>query len=192
MERMIVKDNKLVFIEDTHSYYYDGNKLPGITCTIGKRLGKNFPGMSSAPSRVAQAAEFGSAIHSDVEKYFLTGKAPKHPISEFVCQYVDDKFPEEAFERYGELLVSDKEKVATAIDIVVVNRETKLAGVLDIKTGNFDREYCSWQLGIGGYLLQSLYGIEAVLFGVIATKDRRGYTITPKSVARIESLLYGK
>lgn len=190
MSNMIAKDNKLVFVPDKHEYFYDGKKLSGITKLVSFRLRKPFP-TGAMPSRVADAAEFGTNVHEDVEAYLDRGKRAAHPASHFVCTWLDKEFPEEQFERYGELLVSDKRLFATAIDIALINRETRLATIADIKTGNFDREYCSWQLSLGAELLEKLYGIQTEAMYVINTKEGRSYKILPKRKERVMSLLYG-
>jgi hypothetical protein len=185
-----MKRSAIQFNREKHVYQVDGHVLPGITGRIGKRLGKAFPPCLAELPVVAEAAEFGTSIHEDVEMYLKDGRLPGHSASRFVCEYIDKNFPKWNYVRAAELLVSDYSFVCTAIDIVAIDTDGN-ATIFDIKTGNFNREYCSWQLGIGKYLLEMDGDIKVVDHYVINTKDKFVYKIIPKSRERCISLLYG-
>jgi hypothetical protein len=190
-----MRRTKLSFDPVEHLYRYEDQDLPGITGRIGKRLGKVFPPClleSNTTSRkieqIGMAREFGSLIHEDVELFIKDGKTPEHPVSAWIVSEWQKLFHTPEYLWASELLVSDYNTVATAIDLVAIKgREAHIA---DIKTGNFDREYCSWQLGIGKYLLERDGDLEVVGCHVISSKDNFCYQITPKSFSRVFDLLY--
>lgn len=183
----ITKD--LVFIEEPRGYFYKGKRMSGITGLIGKRLNKRFPSEGEMPKRILDARDFGTAIHNDVETYCRTGFAGRHPSSWFCVSFLEKNYPIEDFFLFSELLVTDKKKYATAIDIVAIHRKTKKVHTFDIKTGVFNRDYCSWQLGVGNYLLGKTYELNVESSFVIATKDERIYEIIPKRESRVIALL---
>lgn len=186
----IMKISKdLIFVDNPRGYYYKGKKMQGITRLIGKRLNKNFPTGGKIPQHVTDAAEFGSLVHEDVEEYIKSGKSGAHPASKFVIKQLERNYPKKDYDIYGELLVTDKRNYATAIDIVAVNKKTGKAVTFDIKTGIFDREYCSFQLGIGNYLLNLTYGLDVEESYVLATKTKHCFRIIPKKLERVKSLL---
>jgi len=170
-----------------HRYYYCGKELKGVTGVIGKRLGKKFGQESLGIQRVFDATEFGSMVHGEVESWIKQGVSPCNEHSRYVCDFLSENYPKSLFVYASELLVSDYVSVATAIDVVVI--QGRKAMIFDIKTGVFDREYCSFQLGIGKMLLELDGDLDVVGAFVIATKDRFVYTINCKSEDRCRSLL---
>lgn len=195
--------SRILFDEENHVYSLSDDpfvKLSGITGRIGQRLGKNFPKKSSSnggqiPVHIENAALFGSGIHKEVERALMEGVPPEHALAKSIVKELSRRYNLFKDIFLGEVLVSDYKQWATAIDIVVLKgqEEGKLvADVFDIKTGNFDREYCSWQLGIGAFLLEMDGDIKVDKHYVLSTKDREVYTINPKSIQRIRNLLYGE
>jgi len=182
--------NDIHFDAESHTYTIHGVEYPGITKRIGKRLGKVFPSCLAEVPRVGEAAEFGSLVHADMERFIKKGKKPRHPTTQFIVDEFLSICPQVNFTWASELLVSDYKSVCTAIDLVGLS-ESEGSIIFDIKTGNFDREYCSWQLGIGKYLLEQDGDVWVKECYVISTKDKWTYEIIPKSKERVMSLLYG-
>lgn len=185
MEKRTRQDIK--FNEDAHEYFVGGVQFPGITGFIGKRTKKDF---SNAGMFVEKYREFGSMAHKELELYIREGRSIEHPSIKFVQEYLDKKYPTSEYARLSEVLVSDYETACTAIDIVVYDKD-KNAITFDLKTGNFDREYCSWQLGIGNYFLEKDGDFTVRESYVIATKDSFIYKIFPKSRERCIAFLAG-
>ena len=177
------------FNKEDHVYRVGDTDLPGITRRIGLRLGKVFPACLAEVPRVSEAAEFGSSIHESVERFVKTGELPEHPVSRWILKQWSELFPSHEYLWASEMLVSDYQTGATAIDLAALKGSD--AHIADIKTGNFDREYCSWQLGIGKYLLEKDGDLIVTSCFVISSKDKFVYEITPKSRKRVEDLLYG-
>ena len=174
-------DRGISFDEEAHRYFCNGKELPGITAIVGRRVGKVFSeGCRNLPV-VHCATNRGSRVHQLAEDYFRFG----YPITAskdaaFIVETIDSLYPSSSHLRIPEMLVSDRENVATAIDLVVV-KPTGDAVIFDYKTGNFDREYCSWQLGFGKYLFELEGDVKVTEAYVIATKESHVYKIRPKS-----------
>jgi hypothetical protein len=183
-----MRRTKLSFNKEHHYYTYEGKQLPGVTKIIGKRVGKNFPTGNARPAHLEEACDFGTNIHADVEEYLKNGAIPQHPAARYVCKYLEENFPKHRYIRASEVLVSDYENVATAIDIVCID-ESARATIFDIKTGAFDRDYCSWQLGFGKMLLEMDGDIAVDRCIVLATKENFAYDISPRCKERCIALL---
>ena len=83
--------------------------------------------------------------------------------------------------------MTDNQYFASAIDIVCLQRGTNNVVLIDTKTGEFKREYCSWQLGMYKYMFE----LERKQFKVIdtlvfCTKDLMVYKIFPKEEQEIK------
>ena len=170
------------FHEGEHRYFRkDGKELQGITGMIKHML---FPDEYKGVSQetLAQAADRGHRIHSQVELYDNMGVGLNVPE---VANYARLK------EQYGieviasEYLVSDDENFATAIDKVchIIGTPDDVAALGDIKTTyNFNREYVSWQLSVEAYFFEMLNPALHVgqLFGIWLREDR-----TRGSIAKI-------
>jgi hypothetical protein len=186
---MNMRRDGIKFDKEAHKYYYNGNELSGITKIVGKRLGKVFPPCLAEVPRVSEAAEFGTAIHNDIERFIKHGKKPRHPTTAWVIEQLRLNFHPSEYLWASEMLVSDYDIVATAIDFVAMKEGQ--AFLFDFKTGNFDREYCSWQLAIGAYLLEQDGDIKVHRTGyIVATKEKYIYEVSLKSEERVKTLLY--
>ena len=126
--------------------------------------------------------------HEEIEYYLKEGTEIIHPSLKFVQDFIEKRFPVSSFSRYAEFLVSDYEKVATAIDLMFLDA-CGYAYIFDLKTGVFDRGYCSWQLGLCKYLLEIDGDITVKECGVVSLKDKFIYRVIPKTADRCKSLL---
>ena len=184
---MAPMQSELSFDRDDHVYFFRGRPLSGITGLVGLRLGKVFP--ACLTEVIDEARFFGTSMHQDLEAFVKKGRKPTHDVSRFACEEFSRICPKGEYLWASEYLVSDFKDNATAIDIIGIKDGQAIT--FDLKTGNFNRDYCSWQLGIGNYFLEISTGIKAVESYVISSKDKFTYTIKPKSRERVEALLYG-
>ena len=186
-----LKRSDIHFNPKNHEYTIKGVVFPGITGFIGKRTKKDF---SSAGRFVEEYRDFGSRLHKEIEHYIRDGVKISHPSARFVQEILDIKYPSSIYARLPEVLVSDYERVCTAIDIVVyeIKECVKRATIFDIKTGNFDREYCTWQLSIGKFLLEKDGDFIVDKAFVISVKDKRFYEIIIRDKERCEDFIKGK
>lgn len=182
-----MRRDAIQFKDDTHQYFYNGKELSGVTKIIGKRLGKKFPANIETVPILEQATGDGKFIHAEMEDYLRRGFYPENPASKWIAREIDSRWPASMYTRYAEFLVSDYATTASAIDIVILDAK-RHAIIIDVKTGNFDREYCSWQLGAYKVLLENEKDIVVDGAFVAATKDKFFFRIIPKSAERVIDL----
>jgi len=183
-----MKRDAIIFDAKTHTYRYLDKDLSGITKRIGRRLGKVFP--DDPPPAIDAARAHGTHVHRSFEYLVKHGKMPLNDEARFVMGALRARYDFSVCGIASEFLVSDYEFYATAIDIVIFKGEGRI-DIYDIKTGVFDREYCSWQLGINKYFAELEGDLHVDRCGVIATRDKYVYNVAPKSTERVKSLLYG-
>jgi CRISPR/Cas system-associated exonuclease Cas4 (RecB family) len=172
------------FDEERHEYWYKGKQLSGVTGLIAQKLGLKMP-----KEFLEGYQEEGIHVHKAAQKWIETGNPDSvHPgVAWLVSTFTPgmDVFKDRV---YSEVLISDFERYASAIDIVY---ETLDGGLIlyDIKNGNFKRDYVTWQLSIYKYLVEKS-GKKVNDCVCISLKDKEYYPIFPKSAEEVEKLLY--
>lgn len=168
-------DIRLVeFDEEAHEYTYRGRTLKGVTAQICALMGKAYP---IGNARVELAASYGSQVHKEVERHYMDGV----PVMTDGAKYAVQVLEEEARKHNAhtvkcEQRVSDFVGTASNVDIVLYTPNG--AVLYDIKTGEFNRTYCTLQLNAYRIMFEKCYGIPVIGMGVIATKHKRLYVIT--------------
>ena len=168
------------FDEAAHRYmYFDGTtmrELKGITKVIAKRLGKNFPRVSTA---VQLACSYGSQVHKEIERWIKEGKEPDTENGKWLRDAVtgfQSKVGRVATQKLcSEVAVSDFEGTASNVDIVLHTLEGVY--LFDIKTGGFDRKYCTMQLNAYRLMYENSYEEKVLGLFVLNTKSRRTFAI---------------
>lgn len=175
----------LVFDEQTHTYFFQGKQLSGITGLLKK---SSLSSGENLPDRLAIASVKGKKIHKAVEIALKTRRLPKDEDALWCIHSLLLLYPSLSSMRVdSELLVSDFVNFASAVDIVVHGRS--FVDIFDIKTGNFDADYCASQLGFYVWLLKVSRNITVRYCYVLATKDRTIYPICPISEKEIRVIL---
>ena len=85
-------------------------------------------------------------------------------------------------------MVSDFEGTASKIDIVITSLDGN-SYLFDIKTGNFDRPYCSLQLSCYKYLFELCYNIKVCGLYVLHTKTKKRFHIIEQNKEKVLKLL---
>jgi hypothetical protein len=171
------------FDEARHEYWYKGTQLSGVTGLITRRLGLKMP-----QEFLEERREEGTHVHKAVQNWINTGKSGSiHPM----VSWIISMFPPIPAPLFAEVLVSDFERYASPVDIVMERDDGRL-NIYDIKTGNFKRDYCTWQMSIYKYLIEKHCGRSVEQCLVLAAKDGEEYTIFPKPFEPVEKLLYGR
>jgi len=165
---------RVSFDEENHIYTFDGRKLKGVTTAIGKFMGKSFPDTNA----VRLACSYGSQVHKESENWINDGKTADTENGKWIVeqlQILKEKLGGDKYE--AEVRVSDFENTASNVD-VVLHLPADSVVLMDIKTGNFDRDYCSLQLSIYKMLYENSYpGETVVALFVLNTKAKRVFKI---------------
>jgi hypothetical protein len=178
------------FDEDKHEYWYKGKRLSGVTGLISKKLGLKMPQEFVEEHRME-----GIHVHKAVQKWIETGDPDSvHPGVKWLIETWDESsMPATAcsFSLYSEVLVTDFEQYASAVDIVNVLTDGSLI-LYDIKKGLFKREYVSYQLNTYRYFIEHFTQRKVFQMVCICLRDNEYYPVFRMEDGRIEELLYRK
>lgn len=173
------------FDEENHRYFYDGRELHGITGVIGKLMGKDFPDIDV----VKLSTIYGHDVHKESEEWIKEGKNPSTEAGAWLVNELMEFGRQHNVREYeAELLVSDFEGTASAVDIVAHTPEG--AWLFDIKTTSyFDRPYCSWQLSVYKRLYEACYEDKVLGLAVFSTSARRMFKIFEQEKHKVDLVL---
>ena len=146
-ESWMIKGRLLEYIDETHTYIYDGVILPSITQILKLKFGNKYAGVSDRT--LERASELGTMVHKRIEEYETRG------IDDTSCKELHNyKFLKS---RYGfkcldneipiVLFLDDKPVGAGRVDLIL-EMDGKV-GIADIKrTSVFDKEYVAYQTNL--------------------------------------------
>ena len=172
--------SQVQFDEVVHRYmYFDGTtmrELKGVTAAIARRLGKNFPKDSTT---VQLACSYGSQVHKETERWIEEGKEPDTEngkwLKDAIIGFQNKVGGVDTQKLNAEVTVSDFETTASNVDIVLHTLEGVF--LFDIKTGGFDRKYCTMQLNAYRLMYENSYDEKVLGLYVLNTKSRRTFNI---------------
>ena len=178
METFEIKGGVLEYIDETHTYLFDGLVLPSITQVLKAKFGGKYDGIPKAT--LQRAAERGSEVHKAIEDFEKQGIECELPELrnwkflkrkyEFVC--LDNEVPV--------VLFNDNEPIACGRLDLVLGEEGGI-GLGDIKrTAALDKNYLAYQLNLYRIAYQQCYDTEiSFLRGVHLRNDVRKYITLP-------------
>jgi hypothetical protein len=170
------------FDEEKHEYWKAGRRLSGVTGLITKKLRLSMPDEYLEEHQIE-----GIHIHQATKQWIDTGESGSvHPgVAWIVACFLGRR---EGL--HGEVLVSDGKRHASSVDIVD-DLGTGELDIYDIKKGVFKRDYCSWQLSIYKYFIETFTVCKVRKCEVLCVKDKEIYPIFTKDAKQVEELLYG-
>lgn len=150
-------DSGVVFNPDPHTYFFGEKELFGITPMLSRQL---FPNKYDKPenygndawdNKLKKSQNRGHLIHSKIELYDQLGIED----TEEVINYKKIKKSKGFKTIANEYLVTDREYYASAIDLVIEEKDGSIS-LGDIKTTyKLDTEYLMWQLSVYAYLFEN-------------------------------------
>jgi len=178
----------VIFDEQKHEYWYKGKKLSGITGLVSKKLGLKYNG-----AFVGEHTEEGIHVHKAVQRWIETGDPESvHPGVQWLINNVF-AYVKGTGRFYSEVLVSDLDQYASAVDVVFQSydmEELRVVDIFDIKKGVFKRDYVTWQLSIYKYLIEKYTGYIVKSCSCLCLRDKEVYPIFPKDYTQVEKLMY--
>lgn len=188
METFEIAGGILEYIDETHTYIYNGVVLPSITQVLKVKFGNKYNGI---PQEILErAAQRGTALHKAIEDY------EKQGIEIEDRELRNYKFLKKAYKfecinnEVPVVLFQDGEAVACGrLDLVL--REGDKIGLGDIKrTATLDKEYLAYQLNLYRIAYQQCYGAEiAFLRGIHLRFDVRKYISLPINENLAETII---
>ena len=171
----------LEYIDETHTYIFNGVILPSITQILKTKFGNKYNGVSK--DVLKRASQRGTEVHKaieDFEKLNIDNKDCKELRNykflkkQFKFKCIDNEVPIVLF-------VDGKPISAGRIDLIL--EQDGYVGIGDIKrTSVFDKEYVAYQTNLYRIGYQQTYGIEiSFLKGLHLRNDVRKYINLPIS-----------
>lgn len=178
VESWEIAGRTLEFIEDTHTYIYDGVILPSITQILKTKFGKKYNGISK--EILEKASKRGTEVHKAIEEYETKGLETEHKELRNY-KFLKKRFEFECIENEIPVVLFKDNKPIAAGRIDLVLKEGNNVGIGDIKrTSVFDKEYVAYQTNLYRLGYQQSYGTEITfLRGVHLRNDVRKYIELP-------------
>lgn len=169
----------LEYIDETHTYLYDGVILPSITQILKIKFGNKYNGVSKEV--LQKASERGTMVHQAIEDY------EKRNIDNIEIKelrnykFLKERFKFECLENEIPIVLFLDKKPVCAGRIDLILKEKDQIGVADIKrTSVFDKEYVAYQTNLYRIGYQQCYGTEITfLRGLHLREDVRKYIALP-------------
>ena len=169
----------LEYIDETHTYIFNGKILPSITQILKLKFGRKYDGISK--DILKRAAEKGTLVHECIEKYEKQGIIDESCIELRNYMFLKRQFNFKCL--YNEIpivLFFDDEPIAAGrVDLVL--EEDGNIGICDIKrTSTFDKEYVGYQTNLYRIGYQQSYKKEISFLRGLHLKDNiRKYITIP-------------
>ena len=171
MESWEIAGGLLEYIDETHTYIYDGVILPSITQMLKIKFGNKY---NSVDEKVLKkAAEKGTAVHQAIEDY------EKRSIDDASCvelrnyKFLKKQFDFKCLDNEVPIVLfyNDKPIAAGRVDLIIEDKGK--VGIADIKrTSVFDKEYVAYQTNLYRIGYQQSYGIEISFLRGIHLRDK--------------------
>ena len=169
----------LEYIDETHTYLYDGVILPSITQILKIKFGNKYNGVSKEVLK--KASERGTQVHQAIEDYEKRN-IDNPDIKELRnYKFLKSRFGFECLENEIPIVLFLDNKPVCAGRIDLILKEKDQVGVADIKrTSVFDKEYVAYQTNLYRIGYQQCYGVEInFLRGLHLREDVRKYINLP-------------
>ena len=169
----------LEYIDETHTYLYDGVILPSITQILKIKFGNKYNGVSKEV--LQKASERGTMVHKAIEDYEKRN-LDNPDIKELRnYKFLKSRFGFECLENEIPIVLFLDNKPVCAGRIDLILKEKDQIGVADIKrTSSFDKEYVAYQTNLYRIGYQQCYGTEITfLRGIHLRDDVRKYIALP-------------
>ena len=174
MESWNIAGGLLEYIDESHTYIFDGVVLPSITQILKVKFGNKYIGISK--DVLNRAAEKGTEVHKAIEDY------EKEGIDSDVKELRNYKFLKKHFgfecldNEVPIVLFLDGKPIACGRIDVILKEENNI-GIGDIKrTSTFDKEYVAYQTNLYRIGYQQTYGVDiSFLRGIHLREDVRRY-----------------
>ena len=188
MEQWKIKGGVLEYIDETHTYLYDGIVIPSITQLLKCKFAGKYDGIPKVV--LNRAAKLGTAVHKAIEDYERQGIEAdlqelcgwKFLKNAYRFECIDNEVPV--------VLFKDGDAVAAGrLDLVLL--ENECFGLGDIKrTSSLDKKYLTYQLNCYRVAYMQCYCVEiSFLRGIHLRNDVRKYIDIPINENLVEEVL---
>ena len=137
----------LEYIDESHTYIFNGVILPSITQILKVKFGNKYLGVSN--STLERAANLGTEVHKAIEDYETKGteNIELKELRNYVFLKVRNNFKCLKNEVPIVLFLDEKPVAAGRVDLIL--EQNGQVGIADIKrTSTFDKEYVAYQTNL--------------------------------------------
>lgn len=171
MESWEIAGGLLEYIDETHTYIYDGIILPSITQILKFKFGNKY---NSVDEKVLKkAAQKGTAVHQAIENY------EKRNIDDANCvelrnyKFLKKQFGFKCLDNEVPIVLFHNNKPIAAGRVDLIIEDKGKVGIADIKrTSVFDKEYVAYQTNLYRIGYQQSYGTEISFLRGIHLRDK--------------------
>lgn len=171
MELWDIAGGLLEYIDESHTYIFDGVILPSITQMLKFKFGNKYNGVDEKVLK--RAAEKGTAVHQAIEDY------EKRSIDDTNCielrnyKFLKKQFDFKCLDNEVPIVLFYKDKPIAAGRVDLIIEDKGKVGIADIKrTSVFDKEYVAYQTNLYRLGYQQSYGVEVSFLRGIHLRDK--------------------
>ncbi len=160
----------LEYIDESHTYIFNGVILPSITQILKVKFGNKYLGVSN--STLERAANLGTEVHKAIEDYETKGieNIELKELRNYVFLKVRNNFKCLKNEVPIVLFLDDKPVAAGRVDLIL--EQNGQVGIADIKrTSTFDKEYVAYQTNLYRIGYQQTYGDDITFLRGLHLRD---------------------
>ena len=170
MESWEIAGGLLEYIDESHTYIFNGVILPSITQILKVKFGNKYLGVSN--STFERAANLGTEVHKAIEDYETKGieNIELKELRNYVFLKVRNNFKCLKNEVPIVLFLDDKPVAAGRVDFIL--EQNGQVGIADIKrTSTFDKEYVAYQTNLYRIGYQQTYGEDITFLRGLHLRD---------------------
>lgn len=160
----------LEYIDESHTYIFNGVILPSITQILKVKFGNKYLGVSN--STLERAANLGAEVHKAIEDYETKGieNIELKELRNYVFLKVRNNFKCLKNEVPIVLFLDDKPVAAGRVDLIL--EQNGQVGIADIKrTSTFDKEYVAYQTNLYRIGYQQTYSEDITFLRGLHLRD---------------------
>ena len=160
----------LEYIDESHTYIFNGVILPSITQILKVKFGNKYHGVSN--STLERAANLGTEVHKAIEDYETKGieNIELKELRNYVFLKVRNNFKCLKNEVPIVLFLDEKPVAAGRVDLIL--EQDGQVGIADIKrTSTFDKEYVAYQTNLYRIGYQQTYGEDITFLRGLHLRD---------------------
>lgn len=169
----------LEYIDETHTYIYDGVILPSITQILKYKFGNKYNVVSE--SVLKRAAQKGTEVHQAIEDYEKRSIENPDVVELRNYKFLKKQFGFECIDNEVPIVLFYENKPVAAGRIDLILKDKGKVGIADIKrTSVFDKEYVAYQTNLYRIGYEQSYGIKiSFLRGIHLREKVRKYIELP-------------
>ena len=171
IESWNIAGGTLEYIDESHTYLYNGVILPSITQILKSKFGNKYIGVDEKV--LQRASEKGTEVHKAIEDY------EKRSIDDLNCtelrnyKFLKKQFGFDCLDNEVPIVLFFNDEPISAGRVDLILEDNGKVGIADIKrTSVFDKEYVAYQTNLYRLGYQQSYGTEITFLRGIHLRDK--------------------